>query len=292
MDNQKPSTSSKYEIGHSYGCLKIIERISKDRFKVCCNICGATFDLSLSALSGYKKNDTQHCKYCPKENVSRKYKPGEILGNCFELLSFLGGNNWKVRCIKCGKEQVQSISNMKKHVKDTCYFCEHPNAERNPKSFGGPKGVNLLPIEERIYNYYSSRILEQNTHKDRKYKEWKLTISEFSELIYGDCYYCGAPPSTDNSWNTTNKRITDGKEIAINGIDRVDPNKGYTKDNCVSCCKYCNRMKSDLSLEEFYKKISIIYLRSKGSTTIERHISEPSRVESSDSKQEESSNGL
>jgi hypothetical protein len=31
----------------------------------------------------------------------------------------------------------------------------------------------------------------------------------------------------------------------------VDNTKGYTKENCVPCCKICNRLKSDLTKEEF-----------------------------------------
>ena len=34
-------------------------------------------------------------------------------------------------------------------------------------------------------------------------------------------------------------------------LDRVDSNKGYSKDNCVVCCYICNKMKSTLSEEQF-----------------------------------------
>lgn len=34
-------------------------------------------------------------------------------------------------------------------------------------------------------------------------------------------------------------------------IDRVDPDIGYTKTNCVLCCWYVNNMKQDLKLKEF-----------------------------------------
>lgn len=35
-------------------------------------------------------------------------------------------------------------------------------------------------------------------------------------------------------------------------IDRIDPNKGYTKDNVQLVCAQVNMMKSDMSLEELY----------------------------------------
>lgn len=71
--------------------------------------------------------------------------------------------------------------------------------------------------------------------------------------------------------------------LYINGIDRKDSSKGYTIDNCVPCCTECNTMKSDLPLDVFYNRIDKIY-KFHCSQTIEKHESEPSRVESSDSK--------
>lgn len=269
MGNQQPNISNRYSAGQTVGCLTLLEKI-EDKWKVRCNKCGEEFLLSVSTLSGYKKLNKQKCSQCPKEHKSTKYNVGDILGNCFELLEFLGGNNWKVRCIKCGRIQTQSISNMNRHKKDVCYFCEHPTAERNPKSNGGRKGTNLLPIDERIYNYYSSRILQQNEKGSRKYKEWNLSLDEFSELIHKPCYYCGAAPSSNNMWNNRAARITANEAIEINGIDRVDSSKGYSIDNCVPCCSVCNRMKSDLTMDEFLSHVKLLYDRNIGSTTIEK----------------------
>lgn len=269
MENQQPSISNRYSVGQTVGCLTLIEKV-EDKWKVKCTKCGSECLLSTSALSGYRKNDKQTCSQCPKTPKSSKYKPGDILGNCFELMEFLGGNDWKVRCTKCGRIQTQSVSNMNRHRRDTCYFCEHPSAERNPKSNGGRKGTNLLPINERIYNYYSSRILQQNEKGSKKYKEWNLTLSEFSELIHQPCHYCGAEPSTNNMWNNGAARVTANEVVKINGIDRIDSSKGYSMNNCVPCCHICNRMKSDLTTEEFLEHIKLLYERNIGSTTIEK----------------------
>ena len=83
--------------------------------------------------------------------------------------------------------------------------------------------------------------------------EFKLSEDEFKELTTKNCYYCNQEPnqkrcaSSDN-WST----------FKYNGIDRVDNNKGYVKDNCVPCCKMCNRMKLDLSYETFMKQMKKI----------------------------------
>ena len=40
-----------------------------------------------------------------------------------------------------------------------------------------------------------------------------------------------------------------------NGIDRKDNNLGYEKANCVPCCKRCNQMKNDMTMDEFINQI-------------------------------------
>ena len=53
-----------------------------------------------------------------------------------------------------------------------------------------------------------------------------------------------------------------------NGIDRVDPNKGYTTKNCVSCCSKCNYAKHEMTLSEYKEWLikSYKYLISSSST--------------------------
>ena len=47
--------------------------------------------------------------------------------------------------------------------------------------------------------------------------------------------------------------------IKINGIDRIDSNKGYSFDNVVACCKYCNGAKNTMTQEEFKEWIKRVY---------------------------------
>lgn len=79
---------------------------------------------------------------------------------------------------------------------------------------------------------------------------FSLTTDEFKQLIFKDCVYCGSPPRRvkicgSEKWNVKERFVS------YNGIDRVDNNKEYVIDNCVSCCYICNGAKSDLSLEDF-----------------------------------------
>src|SRR5207237_7336925 len=71
-----------------------------------------------------------------------------------------------------------------------------------------------------------------------------LTDEEACELFAGECAYCGRALS--------NCRISDRShgEFRYNGIDRVDNNKGYTSDNCVSFCCDCYWLNGNMSENE------------------------------------------
>lgn len=87
----------------------------------------------------------------------------------------------------------------------------------------------------------------------RKYKSiagyrnyiFDLTKDEFRELTKNNCYYCGQfPKSLHTARNAFGSYV-------YNGIDRVNNNIGYNRENCVTCCGICNRAKNDSSIEEF-----------------------------------------
>ena len=67
-----------------------------------------------------------------------------------------------------------------------------------------------------------------------------LPKDEWQEVVQKDCYYCG-------------------EENTTKGIDRVDNAIGYIKSNCISCCFFCNRAKSDVSIDYFLNKVKQIY---------------------------------
>ena len=67
-----------------------------------------------------------------------------------------------------------------------------------------------------------------------------ISLDEFVTITNLPCSYCG------------------DTEIR-HGIDRVDNDEGYIKDNSVSCCKPCNYMKNKSSLQEFKDHIEKVY---------------------------------
>lgn len=83
---------------------------------------------------------------------------------------------------------------------------------------------------------------------------FNLTEQQVYNLSQQNCYYCGIEPSSLVK--------TAGGQIKINGIDRVDNDKGYAIENCVACCSKCNYNKHDVKkfiiekCYEFFKRNS------------------------------------
>lgn len=77
-----------------------------------------------------------------------------------------------------------------------------------------------------------------------KGREFQLTQDETYKLLTSNCTYCGSEGG---------------------GIDRIDSSKGYVAGNVTPCCKTCNVMKNDLTVEKFEAHIRRIatYLGSK-----------------------------
>lgn len=87
--------------------------------------------------------------------------------------------------------------------------------------------------------------------------DFSLSRETFEELTTSNCVYCGITPCQFQT------RFSDFK---YNGIDRVDNTLGYTEDNCVTCCKICNRMKDTLTVEDFKEHIKTILDFQRGKT--------------------------
>ena len=71
-----------------------------------------------------------------------------------------------------------------------------------------------------------------------------ITLDQYKEIINKPCHYCGMS--------------LDG--MSGGGLDRKKNYDGYTIENVVPCCKYCNKVKSDvLTCEEM--EVAMIAVR-------------------------------
>lgn len=75
-----------------------------------------------------------------------------------------------------------------------------------------------------------------------------IPFLDFKAMLFQPCHYCGRVPEIPLKQKLRNRSIHVGFR---NSVDRIDNSIGYTKENCVACCALCNRMKSDLTPEEF-----------------------------------------
>lgn len=116
------------------------------------------------------------------------------------------------------------------------------------KSCGCLKSDKALPGTERIFNdiyrSYKKHAFERNLSFD-------LTPEQFYTLTQGVCAYCGSTPSMI--------RTIRDRHFVYNGVDRVDNSKGYSVENCVSCCEMCNWSKREKSVSEFLDWIKRVY---------------------------------
>jgi len=81
-----------------------------------------------------------------------------------------------------------------------------------------------------------------------------LSKEQFKSITSSECHYCGEPPRLIKKKN----KNFNGSYIG-NGIDRINNKIGYTIENCVSCCKYCNYAKHKMTYAEFLNKINNIH---------------------------------
>jgi hypothetical protein len=90
-----------------------------------------------------------------------------------------------------------------------------------------------------------------------------LSFDEFKSIITENCYYCGEPPHIYNIRGRSSKAAKNYNIVPIyhNGIDRIDSKQGYSIENCVPCCKNCNRVKSDLTYNEFIEYIDRLLVK-------------------------------
>ena len=144
---------------------------------------------------------------------------------------------WLCKC-KCGNEKIAKTNHLTQGKTKSC-GCFALEIRTKP-----PGHASMTKV---IYG------IKRNA-KDRNL-EFSLSDEEIKDIITKNCHYCGAEPKEKKP--SCKRRHTNGN-VFVNGIDRMDSSKGYTKENCITCCWVCNRMKSDLSYDDFIRQIKLI----------------------------------
>ena len=145
-------------------------------------------------------------------------------------------------CIcECGKTTIVKGIHLKNGHTKSCGCYESEMTTRR----------NLLPLGESSFNYLYSYYTRNAL---RRGLEFSLTNEEFREFTQKSCFYCGKPPAMRVKRDSGNGGKTNGS-YTHNGVDRMNSKIGYVLNNCVSCCKICNRAKRDMDIQDFIEWI-------------------------------------
>jgi len=110
------------------------------------------------------------------------------------------------------------------HKKETTIETNRPERSRN---YPAEKKANLGTWFNSLINSALKRGLAVS-----------ITFEQFVNIVSKPCVYCGYYD----------------KESVI-GIDRIDSNRSYVIENCVACCRVCNIMKHNHSLQYFTEHV-------------------------------------
>lgn len=169
----------------------------------------------------------------------------DLIGQKFGRLTIIKKDNsnkrgifWLCKC-DCGIEKVIYGEDIRQGKTKSC-GCLRREGNHRRLVFG------LSSMRQAIGQY--------KVNAKKRGCVWDLTEEQFKKITQKDCYYCGTPPS-----NVVGQRTINNGIYTYNGIDRVDNTKGYTIDNVVPCCRFCNAAKGKRSLQEYKSWIEKSY---------------------------------
>lgn len=160
---------------------------------------------------------------------------------------------WLCLC-ECGNEKVVVGDNLSSGKSNSCGCLKTEFLARKGNQYGlyEDREVALLKVQ---YSHLKRR------NKLKGFSD-VISLDEFCTISKSPCKYCGLEYSKEIedrvNESKKQKRLSD-HVLKCNGVDRVDSSKGYTVENSVACCKYCNTAKNTMTESEFYAWIKRVY---------------------------------
>lgn len=161
---------------------------------------------------------------------------------------------WLCKC-DCGNEKVVVADNLSSGKSKSCGCLKREFLAKKGNQFGLYKDRQKAMMKVQ-YSHLKRR------HSNNQMSGEIIDFETFSLLSKSRCKYCGLEYSKeieDRLNESKNKKRLSDEVLKVNGIDRIDPSVGYTKENSVSCCKYCNFAKHTMNEDNFYKWIRRVY---------------------------------
>ena len=196
-----------------------------------CFYCNAEHSFVLKDINehDYKtkiSNEIVKCNGIDRINSSRGYTKSNVVSCCSS-------------CNKA-KQEMTTIEFYK--------YCLTLSGRINNFSMIKNKLKNRTDEYEISRRYGKTKSRHNELEKRNKYSSDMLSKEEFKKYIFSDCYYC----------KTNHTAINLDTGTKFNGLDRLDNSKGYEEGNVITCCVYCNKAKSELSIKNFYRMINRI----------------------------------
>ena len=203
-----------------------------------------------------------------------KYYIGQLIGSKYGRLTILGeyqpgvskkkSSNGKAKSAtvlcKCDCGTIKRITLMSV-IKGSTTSCGC--LLRAPIASDGKRIFRKLKRKRNDYNVIES-IAKDIFSKRMKDNPGDLSFEDFYFLSQQPCYYCGSGPVNEHrKYGNKNTEYTDGYVFKYNGLDRINSEIGYSVDNVVPCCKWCNFMKNTQSTQELFERIVKIILNHK-----------------------------
>jgi hypothetical protein len=162
---------------------------------------------------------------------------GQIFGRLTVLSrvddSKFGSLIWNCMC-SCGKNTVKDSHSLRSGRCKSCGCLREGFLDK------------ALSSKNNLYLVY------KKSAKKRGFS-FSLSFEEIMALTQQNCYYCGSPP------NKYFKAPSAREGTYYNGVDRIDNDQGYERNNSITCCTDCNKAKSSLNKEEFLNWIKKCY---------------------------------
>ena len=235
--------------GQRFGRLLVVEQTDRRSsgnvvWKCLCNCGSETFASSNNLRSSNRKKAARSCGCLRRDKVVKaaKKRALNLVGKRYGRLIVTkrlrkrkrGLILWRCEC-DCGA--ITEVTTQTLRSGDTkscgCLYMER---------------ITTMGVASGLAEGEASRNVLLTSYKnaaEERGLSWDLSDELFFALTKRNCFYCGKEPL-----QILQAPHCKGAYV-YNGIDRVDPDAGYAKGNCVASCKVCNYAKRKMTLKEF-----------------------------------------
>jgi hypothetical protein len=160
---------------------------------------------------------------------------------------------------------TKTCNDCKKTLDVSCFYSDK-SASSGLQTYCKECGINHTKKWASTLDGYCKRIFKDtqiNCKRRKKDLELTITLNDIKELYTkqnGLCALTGVKMTFDTYQTRGNKQIINVYNMSI---DRINSDKGYTKDNIQLVCAMINRMKSDLTDEKFIELCALVVNHSK-----------------------------